>query len=79
MSIKIGQPGQIIAEGVTATLSWVNFAIGVTRFINSFETGTTAKRPTARRFIGQRYFDTDLGYPIWWDGVNWVDATGTTV
>ena len=29
--------------------------------------------------IGVSYFDTTLGRPIWWNGTNWVDATGTTV
>jgi hypothetical protein len=28
---------------------------------------------------GQRFFDTDLGQPIWYDGTDWVDATGSTV
>jgi hypothetical protein len=41
--------------------------------------GTTANRPTERREVGQYYFDTTLGIPIWYDGTNWVDATGGTV
>lgn len=44
--------------------------------------GTTANRPTTGLFTGRMYFDTDLGTsgkPIWYDGANWVDATGTTV
>ena len=41
--------------------------------------GTTANRPTERLQIGQYYFDTTLGIPIWYDGTNWVDATGATV
>lgn len=40
--------------------------------------GDTSQRPSAP-FMGQHYFDTDLGYPIWWDGSNWVDAQGNTV
>jgi hypothetical protein len=40
--------------------------------------GTTAQRPTTRA-LGFRYFDNDLGIPIWWDGAAWVDATGATV
>jgi len=39
---------------------------------------TTASRPSDP-IIGQRVFDTDLGLPIWWDGDNWIDATGSTV
>jgi hypothetical protein len=41
--------------------------------------GTTANRPTINLFVGQMYFDTDLNYPIWWDGTDWVDSTGTVV
>ena len=42
------------------------------------QSGTTAQRPTKMLWIGRRYFDTTLGYPIWYDGTNWVDATGAT-
>ncbi len=38
--------------------------------------GVTASRPTLAVTTGQMYFDTDLGTPIWWDGAQWVDATG---
>ena len=41
--------------------------------------GPTANRPTERLEVGQYYFDTTLGIPIWYDGTNWVDATGGTV
>lgn len=42
--------------------------------------GATADRPTGgNRFLYLNYFDTDLGIPIWWDGTNWIDATGATV
>lgn len=41
--------------------------------------GTTANRPTLSLQVGQQYFDTTLGYPIWYDGTDWVDATGSTV
>ena len=45
--------------------------------------GTTANRPVETVQlplpIGQPYFDTTLGIPIWYDGTNWVDATGGTV
>jgi hypothetical protein len=48
--------------------------------------GDTANRPIDSvqipLAVGQTYFDTDLGTtgkPIWWDGTQWVDATGTAV
>lgn len=40
--------------------------------------GDTASRP-ATPTIGQRYFDTTLGKPVWFNGTNWVDATGVIV
>ncbi len=41
--------------------------------------GTTAKRPPIKSASNTAYFDTTLGKPIWFDGTNWIDATGTTV
>jgi hypothetical protein len=52
-----------------------NFAQG----INVPSSGTTASRPVNFTVIGQQYFDTTLGYPIWYNGADWVDATGTVV
>jgi hypothetical protein len=45
------------------------------------DSGTTANRPNAVNFllIGQQYFDTTLGIPIFWRGSNWVNASGTVV
>ena len=48
--------------------------------------GATADRPIESvqvpLAIGQTYFDTDLGatgLPIWWDGTQWINASGTAV
>lgn len=38
----------------------------------------TANRPSTP-VEGQRFFDRDLGQPIWYDGTDWVDAQGATV
>jgi hypothetical protein len=38
--------------------------------------GTTANRPTESLQVGQYYFDTSLGYPIYWNGSDWVNALG---
>ena len=40
--------------------------------------GVSGDRPT-NVMVGQPYFDTTLGYPVWWDGTNWVDSSGTSV
>jgi hypothetical protein len=41
--------------------------------------GTTTERPTERREVGQYYFDTTIGRPIYWNGTNWINAAGTVV
>ncbi|ATW62249.1 pectate lyase superfamily domain protein [TM7 phage DolZOral124_53_65] len=41
--------------------------------------GTTAERPTTNLYVGLSYFDTDMGANIWWDGVQWVAGTITTI
>lgn len=43
--------------------------------------GTTDERPIIESNIDDnvQYFDTTLNKPIWWNGTNWVDATGATV
>ena len=41
--------------------------------------GITADRPTLSLQIGQYYFDTTIGRPIWWNGTNWINAAGTVV
>ena len=39
--------------------------------------GTTAERPTTP-LMYQMYYDTTLNIPIWYNGTDWVDSTGTT-
>jgi hypothetical protein len=38
--------------------------------------GTSANRPVEPLLIGQTYFDTTLGQPIWWNGNYWINAIG---
>jgi hypothetical protein len=45
--------------------------------ISTPQNGITADRPTQNLQLGQFYFDTTLGIPIWYNGTDWVDATGT--
>ena len=33
--------------------------------------GTTAQRPTENLVVGQQYFDTTLGVPVYWNGTEW--------
>jgi hypothetical protein len=47
-----------------------------TGFIAQPIAGTSAERPAINLHIGQMYFDTTAGIPIWWNGTDWVDASG---
>jgi hypothetical protein len=38
--------------------------------------GTSADRPVGRIDVGQLYFDTTLGIPIFWNGSFWINAIG---
>ena len=38
--------------------------------------GPSVDRPVAGLQIGQIYFDTTLGIPIWWNGLDWINALG---
>ena len=57
-----------------ATVGYVKSVKGL------FPHGITDDRPNTP-IIGQGYFDTDLGYPIWYSGAvdGWVNATGASV
>jgi hypothetical protein len=46
---------------------------------NTPDSGNSASRPSAELVAGQTYFDLTLNIPIWWDGTQWVDATGAPV
>jgi len=44
--------------------------------------GTTSKRPLVSVEVGDQYFDSTLGYPIWVKSINpivWVRYDGTVV
>ena len=41
--------------------------------------GATLDRPVINLQIGEFYFDTDLNIPIWYNGTDWVNASGTVV
>lgn len=42
------------------------------------QNGITSARPVSP-VNGQFYLDLTINKPIWWNGSNWIDATGTTV
>lgn len=79
---------------VAATIRYYNPATStwteVTDFAQIFNaptaqrSGTTTERNTfstsyGTNQIGVTWFNTTTGIPNWWDGTQWVDATGTAV
>ena len=40
------------------------------------QSGATALRPTSNLWVGRPYFDTDLGYEVFYDGATWVGGSG---
>jgi hypothetical protein len=46
---------------------------------NNPDFGATTARPPQNLTVGQTFFDTTLGTPIWWNGTGWVDSTGGSV
>jgi hypothetical protein len=40
--------------------------------------GITVNRPPGP-YVGQQFFDTTLGIPIWWNGASWINAAGAVV
>jgi len=50
-----------------------------TGFLAQPISGTTAERPAVQLHTGQTFFDTTLNRPIWWNGTNWINASGTIV
>ena len=55
----------------------------VTQIVANPVSGPTTSRPIGTvqipLAIGQTFFDTTLGIPIWWNGTVWKNASGTTV
>lgn len=37
----------------------------------TIQSGTTEQRPTENVVVGQQYFDTTLGVPVFWNGTEW--------
>lgn len=81
MTFKLTQPPirQKFDKEHGVNTEWVDWTNQVYTVIKSVtQSGTTANRPT-KIYVGQMYFDTTLGLPIWVNaaGTGWVKADGT--
>lgn len=79
MGSLLNQPPEnsVDTKGGAVNQGWAQFFSSLRDIVNALTTnGTTLKRPVTFLWVGRPYFDTTLGYPIWYDGTGWVDATG---
>ena len=78
--IKLPRPELPLQANDQIVRPWANFFQSVFNACFSlYQSGTTAQRPTVGLWTGRSYFDTTLGYPIWYEGPGWVNASGTGV
>lgn len=76
----IGNPPQGSNPDSVLGIGWQEFFSNVyTILFANTQSGPTSARPINRFWIGRRYFDTDLGIPIWYNGTAWVNASGGIV
>lgn len=76
--------GDIVDAGGKITPRWNIWFSWVDSFVgNGRSYGATADRPTKGLYIGQFYYDTTLGYPVWIHAVSpavvWHNAAGAVV
>ena len=74
----------VLNPGDSARITRHNNALGTTfayYYVETFNIKPSAgtSKPTASLEVGQMFFDTTIGKPIWWNGSKWVDATGASV
>jgi hypothetical protein len=63
-----------IADAIgRAETVWVQWFDRVQETISAnTSSGPTSGRPTQNLFVGQQYFDTTLGKPVYWNGSTWI-------
>ena len=66
-------------NGDSVSQSWLSFFNSVYGILSALtQSGTSDQRPTKLLWVGRTYFDTTLGKPIWYSGLGWVLADGTS-
>jgi len=84
-AMNVTQPtqNQPVQNGDSVDRNWYSFFINVRNYINwNSQSGTTANRPTQFLMVGQQYYDTTLGYPVFVHSVSpvvWHNAAGAAV
>ena len=87
MSLNAIPPdSRIVTKDGLLTFAWQAFMESINFWLGPVgNAGSTANRPTDTSrhplYIGQAYFDTSLGFPVYVKSRNptvWVDGSGTT-
>ena len=80
MPQQISQAPQSSNPDVVLGIGWQQFFGTVSMLLGALtQSGTTTQRPIALLWVGRTYFDTSLGLPIWYNGTDWVNASGAVV
>lgn len=78
MAFSLPDGSPITENGEKAGYSWLQWFSQVNAVVNAAQqSGITADRPTRFLWLGRRYYDTDLGKPVFVRGVKpvvWRDA-----
>ena len=75
----------LVGDDKMATAPWAGvFSRWHTIISSAQQSGTTAQRPTKVLWVGRRFYDTTLGYPVWVHSVaggvaTWHNAAGAVV
>lgn len=84
--LALSSSGELTVAGLNAAGISTSHIDGIDGFPISLTTGasipavTTANRPMLQSHEkGVMVLDTTLGKPIWWNGTNWIDSSGTIV
>lgn len=85
MKIPVSETNTLTSDGANLGVMMVDMSkrkfVGCNYFgFQSFaQIASGTSRPSEYLEAGQMYFDTSLNKPVFWNGTNWVDATGSTV
>jgi hypothetical protein len=75
--IKDVPQGQVSDENGPTRPAWLAWFKNTQNAVNSvYESGPSANRPTKGLWLGRRYWDTDTGEMVSWNGVSWVAPAG---
>jgi hypothetical protein len=78
MTTPLGGLPQLPATASAAWSGWFSLAQQILQATSS--SGPTTARPTTNLYVGQFYFDTTLGFPVWCSAPGssptWVNSQG---